>query len=95
MQIEELFFFEKDNCQCRSVNIDPGYLTYSKVVLATSKNYTHRIYLGRGIFSELTYVIDKIGWQELEWTYPDYREYDVKSFFFKLRGIYKSKLKAI
>jgi hypothetical protein len=56
----------------RKVNIDPGYLAASKFILATGKDYCHRIYLGDGIFGDLTLIFQKGGFSPLPWTYPDY-----------------------
>ncbi|NLV74494.1 MAG: DUF4416 family protein [Chloroflexi bacterium] len=56
----------------RRVNIDPGYLTFAKLVLATTKNQSHRIYLGRGIYAEVTLNYRAGRWQANPWTYPDY-----------------------
>lgn len=58
----------------RRVNIDPGYLLPERFVLATGKNYSHRIFIGNGIYADLTLVYHGGGFQPLEWTYPDYRE---------------------
>ena len=79
----------------RKVNIDPGYLTPAKVVLATTKNYSHRIYLRRGIFAELTYIATKSGWQTLPWTYPDYRLQEVLEFFIHFRSNELERLKSL
>jgi hypothetical protein len=38
----------------RRINIDPGYLDLAKLVLATTKDYAHRIFLRKGIFAEVT-----------------------------------------
>lgn len=56
----------------RKVNIDPGYLAAAKFVLATGKDYSHRIYLGEGIYGDLTLVFKKGSFHPLSWTYPDY-----------------------
>jgi hypothetical protein len=56
----------------RSVNIDPGYMALEQVVLATTKGFAHRIYLGRGIFADLTLVYENGTYRGLQWTYPDY-----------------------
>lgn len=56
----------------RCVNIDPGYLTLSKLVLATTKDHQHRIYLQKGIFAEVTLRFRKRSFTPWEWTYPDY-----------------------
>ena len=56
----------------RTVNIDPGYLLRERFVLATGKNFSHRIYIGRGIYADLTLIYRKGSFRTLEWTYPDY-----------------------
>jgi hypothetical protein len=56
----------------RRVNIDPGILTAERLVLATGKNFTHRVYLGRGVFADLTLIYQKNSFRPLPWTYPDY-----------------------
>jgi hypothetical protein len=76
----------------RIVNIDPGYLTASKIVLATTKNYSHRIYLGRGIFGDVHLKFQKHQFQANEWTYPDYKEAFVVDFFEKMRNKYMTQL---
>lgn len=72
----------------RQVNIDPGYLTGAKVVLATTKNFDHRIYLGKGIYGDvhLRYRGNKFRFND--WTYPDYRDMIVIDFFARLRKKY-------
>lgn len=56
----------------RRINLDPGYLTLAKYVLATTKDQSHRIYLGKGIYAEVTCNYRKGQWQANPWTYPDY-----------------------
>ena len=58
----------------RQVNIDPGLLSAERFVLATGKDFTHRIYLRDGIFADLTLIYQKGAYRPLPWTYPDYRE---------------------
>jgi hypothetical protein len=55
------------------VNADPGYLTGAKLVLASTKDFAHRIYLRRGIFAEITLSFRAGAWQAHPWTFPDYR----------------------
>ena len=55
------------------MNLDPGYLAAGKLVLATTKNQQHRIYLGQGIFAEVALRYRAGAWQPWEWTYRDYR----------------------
>lgn len=76
----------------RCVNIDPGYLLYERFVLATGKNYAHRIYIGKGIYADLTLVYQKGGYQPLQWTYPDYRADDMQAFLLMVRKKYGADL---
>ncbi|MFO7870927.1 MAG: DUF4416 family protein [Kiritimatiellia bacterium] len=69
----------------RRVNLDPGYLGLGKIVLATTKDQYHRIYLGRGIYGEVTLRYRKGLWTPFEWTYPDYRSGKYKAFFDEVR----------
>ena len=57
----------------RAINIDPGYVTLSKLVLATTKSFVHRIYMGRGIFEEVTLYYKGQGFLPGNWTYPEFR----------------------
>ncbi|MDZ7294224.1 MAG: DUF4416 family protein [candidate division KSB1 bacterium] len=72
----------------RNVNLDPGYLECAKVVLATTKDYGHRIYLGRGIYGDLHLRYRHGHFEPLEWTYPDYRQPLSLEFFAKVREWY-------
>jgi len=58
----------------RIVNIDPGYMLLSRFILATGKDFFHRIYIGYGIYADLTLIYKKNGFQALPWTYPDYAQ---------------------
>jgi hypothetical protein len=69
----------------RPLNLDPGYLTPAKLVLATTKDHAHRMYLRDGIFAEVTLVYRQRNWQPLDWTYPDYRRDDYQGFFTQCR----------
>jgi hypothetical protein len=64
----------------RTVNIDPGCITLSKVILSTSKNFSHRIYLGSGVFAEVTLIYHPGKWEVQPWTYPDYKIAPVQTF---------------
>ena len=57
----------------RCVNIDPGYIALSKLVLATTKSFLHRLYVGAGIHEEITLYFRKNTFEPGPWTYPDYR----------------------
>lgn len=72
----------------RQVNIDPGYLLKSRFVLATGKDYSHRIYIGQNIYADLTLMYTQKGFKPLEWTYPDYGSHDIFRFLGKVRGKY-------
>ena len=79
----------------RIINIDPGYLVSSRFILATGKEYSHRIYIGRKIYADLTLMYSKKqGFKTLEWTYPDYASETMISFLSKVRDKYLLDLKA-
>ena len=78
----------------RTVNIDPGLLSAERVVLATGKNYSHRIYLGGGIYADLTLVYKGGEFLPLEWTYPDYASDEIREMFMILRKRYMEKVKS-
>jgi hypothetical protein len=65
----------------RALNLDIGLLTAENLTLATGKNFSHRIYLGHGVFSDLNLQIDHSGFKALPWTYPDYAHPDFIQFF--------------
>ncbi len=69
----------------RSINIDPGYITLSKVILATTKDNAHRIYLRDGIFAEITLMYVAGAWKAQERTYRDYCTKTAVEFFEKCR----------
>ena len=79
----------------RRVNIDPGVLLRERFVLATGKNFTHRIYLGRGIYADLTLVYRRGGFQTLPWTYPDYADARLQAFLLRARNKLAHDLKAL
>ena len=72
----------------RSVNIDPGILTAERLVLASGKNFPHRIYLGRGVYADLTLVYQKGSFCPLPWTYPDYASQEIIEFWNRVRRSY-------
>jgi uncharacterized protein DUF4416 len=79
----------------RRVNIDPGYLDLAKVVLASTKDHSHRLYIGDGIFAEVTLRYRQHAFQPWEWTYPDYRAPATLTFFHQLRALYQRQLRAL
>jgi len=90
-RIEEKYFKNGS----RRLNIDPGYLLLERFVLATGKNYSHRIYIGKGIYADLTLMYKDGGYQKLPWTYPDYLAEDMMKFLLKIRSKYTYDLKQI
>lgn len=78
----------------RPVNLDPGFIEPSKLVLATTKNYSHRIYIGNKMYAEVTLIFDKGRWQPLAYTYPDYREQHYFDFFERVRAQLLEQLKS-
>ena len=75
----------------RKVNIDPGLVSLSSLILASTKNYSHRIYLGQGIYAEVTLIYRDGRFSPLEWTYSDYRETMALAFFAEARAILKDR----
>lgn len=78
----------------RQVNLDPGYLTMAKLVLATCKDYSHRIYLRDGIFAESTLHYEGGKWVAWPWTYPDFASDRYHGFLDQVRELYREKLNA-
>jgi hypothetical protein len=79
----------------RPVNLDPGYIEPAKVILASTKNFYHRISIGKGIFAEVTMHFKNNTYQFFPWTYPDYKSKEYQEFFLKIRHIYRSQLRAM
>ena len=78
----------------RPVNLDPGIIEPSKLILATTKNYSHRIYIGKEMYAEVTLIFDKGHWRALGHTYPDYRQKCYFDFFLKVRTRLLEQLKS-
>jgi hypothetical protein len=72
--------------ESRPLNLDPGYLTAAKLVLSSTKDHTHRIYLGQGIYGEITLFYRHGAWRDHEFTFPNYRRADYQQFFTACRG---------
>jgi hypothetical protein len=79
----------------RRINIDPGYLDMAKLVLASTKDYKHRIYLNKSIYAEITLFYQDKTFQPWEWTYRDYRTPEYIRIFNQIRQIYAEQLKKI
>jgi uncharacterized protein DUF4416 len=77
----------------RVVNIDPGYLLLERFVLATGKNFAHRIYIGKEIYADLTLIFRKGQFESLPWTFPDYAGERVQTFLTRVREKFAHDLK--
>ena len=69
----------------RPVNLDPGMIEPAKLILASTKNFSHRIYIGDNIYAELTLSYCKGEWESYKYTFPDYRETRYHEFFCRVR----------
>ena len=78
----------------RRINLDPGYLTLSKIVLASTKNYAHRIYLGKGIYGEVSLLFKDGIYNSYLYTYRDYRDKTSIDIFMNARELFKKMLSA-
>ena len=76
----------------RTENIDPGYICEASLILATTKNFSHRIYIGSGIYGDCHLIFENDAFKPLPWTYPDYREPDALNFFKRVRERYFEQL---
>ncbi|MBI3271855.1 MAG: DUF4416 family protein [Planctomycetes bacterium] len=70
----------------RPVNLDPGYFTAAKLVLASTKENSHRVYLAKGIYAEVTLAFRNGAFEAYAWTYPDYKSEEYRSYFLELRA---------
>lgn len=77
----------------RRVNIDPGYVSLGKLVLATTKNHAHRIYLDQGVYGEVTLTYQRGHFQPWPWTYPDYASSRYCALFDEIRERYRQQLR--
>jgi hypothetical protein len=76
----------------RTINLDPGYLSLENICLATTKPYSHRIYLTKGIWAEVTLNYKDGSYQAFPWTYPDYADEELKQIFNTLRTLYRGRI---
>jgi len=80
------------NSPSRTINLDPGYICAPKLVLATCKDYAHRIYLDKGVFAEVTLHFQQGTFRPRPWTFPDYRSKGYIQSFNTIREIYLRQL---
>ncbi len=76
----------------RPVNLDPGYMTASALIMATTKDFAHRVPLSQGIYAHLELLFLRKGVRLLSWTYPDFRQADLQEFLLRVREIYLTQL---
>ena len=95
--LEEKFSVRTGSTRQRKINLDPGYLTEAKVVLTTTKDFSHRVYIGEGIYAEVTlrYSNADRKFITFEHTYPDFRTDIYTATFNKARHNLRSALKKI
>ncbi|MBN2753812.1 MAG: DUF4416 family protein [Candidatus Goldbacteria bacterium] len=86
IEIEKKYLNEKGG---RIINIDPGFLCQAKLVLASAKNFSHRVYMSQGIYGESTlrFNTNIKSYEPWPWTYPDYTQAEIIAVFNKIRGI--------
>jgi hypothetical protein len=92
-RIEEQMGVPGDTSVRRRINLDPGYITEAKVVLATTKDYSHRIYIGEKIFAEVALLQKGGRFTPLAHTYPDYRTDEYVRMFSKARELLRESLR--
>jgi hypothetical protein len=80
--------------EARPLNLDPGLLALGKLILATTKDQGHRIYLRNGIFAEVTLRYQAGLFEAWPWTYADYRRPEVHAFLQSARSYYRDRLRA-
>jgi hypothetical protein len=79
--------------EIRVVNLDPGYLTQAALIMATAKDFSHRVPLSQGIYAHLEFLFAKKGIRRLDWTYPDFLKEDYQTYFLAVRKTYLDQLK--
>jgi hypothetical protein len=91
----EAEFAKEHSSLPRPINLDPGYLEQSKIVLASTKNFFHRILIADGIYAEVTLHFQDGLWRAFPWTFPDYKSDHYHEFFTSLRDLYRNQLARI
>ncbi|MBN2584721.1 MAG: DUF4416 family protein [Planctomycetes bacterium] len=84
--VERKFAASGEWSAARPINLDPGYVTPAKLILASCKDFAHRIYLGEGVYAETTLSYRNGAWLCYDWTYPDFRTYDYQAFLARVRN---------
>jgi len=76
----------------RIINIDPGYLALEKIVAASTKNFTHRVYIRDNIYGDMQFLRRKGRYVPMEWTFQDYSFDFTLGFFEKARKILEERI---
>ena len=92
--LEADFASRRSGSPPRPINLDPGYVETPKLVLASMKNFSHRIYLGRGVYGEVTLMYRKGQWEPLSWTFPDYASGRYWAFLDEARNMLKQQIQS-
>jgi hypothetical protein len=77
----------------RPINLDPGYVAPAKLVLASRKDFSHRVYLARGVYAEVTLLYRKGKWEALPWTFPDFASPRYHAFLTEARDRLRRQLR--
>ena len=90
-ELEPAFASDYPSIQ-RPINLDPGYLEQSKIVLASTKNFYHRLLISEKIYAEVTLHFKEGAWHSFPWTFPDFKTNRYHPFFTTLRDLYRDQL---
>lgn len=77
----------------RTINIDPGYMDFHKVVLASFKEGPQKIYLTQGIWADPQLLFQHGAFKPLPWTFPDFQKGLYNTTLAAIRECYKKQMK--
>jgi hypothetical protein len=89
-EVEDQFSYQG----CRKINLDPGYLDFHKVILASVKDRAQKIYLAKGIYADPTLYYLKGKFHHYDWTLPDFKPENYHQEFINMRILFRTRLKA-
>lgn len=92
-QLEQALAVDREGGKVRTANLDPGLLSFARLVLASTKRSPHRVYLGEGIHAEITLVFESGCYRPVPWTYRDYATPAAIEFFGRAREWLKKRLR--